>query len=57
MLLPKGAGPLTAGQFEVVNATTLHFKFPASGFVSGTKAMLRIIINGAENAPLWVQVP
>jgi hypothetical protein len=57
VLQPKGGGALAAGQFQIVNPTTLNFQFPASGFVSGAMTMLRIIINGAENAPVWVQVP
>jgi hypothetical protein len=57
ILQPKGVGPLAAGQFEVVNPTTLRFQFPAAGFVSGAQTMLRIIINGAENAPVWVPAP
>jgi len=57
MLQPKGAAALAAGQFEIVNPTTLKFRFPASGFVSGAQMMLRIIINDAENSPVWVQVP
>ncbi|MEP6714232.1 MAG: DUF4255 domain-containing protein [Terriglobia bacterium] len=57
VLQPKGAGPLAAGQFDVTSATTIDFKFPASGFVSGAQTMLRIIINGAENSPVWVPAP
>jgi hypothetical protein len=57
VLQPKGALPLAAGEFEVTGATTLDFKFPATGFVSGANAMLRIIVNGAESAPAWVKVP
>jgi hypothetical protein len=57
VLQPVAIGPLAAGEFLVVNPTTINFRFPATGFVSGAQAMLRIIINGAENAPVWVQAP
>jgi hypothetical protein len=57
VLQPKGAGPLTAGQFEVASPTTINFQFPATGVASGSNVMLRIIINGAENSPVWVKAP
>jgi hypothetical protein len=57
MLALKGAGPLSAGQFEVADPATVRFQFPATGFVSGATAPLRIIVNGAESAPAWVQAP
>jgi hypothetical protein len=57
MLSPKGAGPLSAGQFEVVDPATIHFRFPGAGFASGANAPLRIIVNGAENTPAWVEAP
>jgi hypothetical protein len=57
MLTLKGAGPLSAGQFEVADPATIRFQFPATGFVSGASVPLRIIVNGAENAPAWVQAP
>ena len=52
-----GGGVLNQGEFETVNPTTLNFRFPATGFVTGTAVPFRLIINGAENAPTWVQVP
>lgn len=59
-----GAAKLTAGdftnlqeaEFGVENANTLHARLP-SGFVSGDRLSLRIIVNGAETAPRWVTVP
>jgi hypothetical protein len=57
VLQPKGAGPLAAGEFNVVGPAQIDFRFPPSGFASGAKVMLRIIINGAENAPFWVAAP
>ena len=70
--LQTGAGGLTAGNFEVVDGTTLvppvvldnaarpfviRFRFPITGLNSGDSVPLRIVINGAENAPRWVTVP
>lgn len=63
---------LQPGNFEVVNSTTLavpvvpddparpfmiRFRFPIAGLNSGDVVPLRIRINGAENAPRWVEVP
>ena len=48
---------LLPGQFEVLNATTVRFRFPVPEVVSGTQVPLRLMIRGAENAPLWVPVP
>ena len=56
VLLPKIAAALAAGQFEVGDAATMQFQFPA-GFVSGSSVPLRVIVNGAENSPVWVQAP
>lgn len=54
---PKPALPLNAGQFEVVDATHLRFRFPIGSLVSGDTVPLRIIVNGAESAPNWAPVP
>jgi len=48
---------LTAGHFEIVNATQLRIQFPVTGLGSGATLPLRVIVNGAENFPRWVQVP
>ncbi len=48
---------LTAGHFEIVSATQLRIQFPIAGLVSGATLPLRVIVNGAENSPRWVQVP
>jgi hypothetical protein len=53
----KGVGPLNPDQFEVVDETTLRFRFPIAGLNSGDVVPLRLIINGAESAPNWVTVP
>lgn len=66
------SGTLGAGNFEVVDGTTLvppvalddasrpfviRFRFPIAGTTSGEVLPLRVRINGAENAPRWVEVP
>ena len=48
---------LTAGHFEIVSATQLRIQFPIAGLTTGGTLPLRIIVNGAENSPRWVQVP
>jgi hypothetical protein len=53
----KAGAPLNAGEFEVVNATTLRFRYPIGGINSGETLPFRLIINGAESAPNWVVAP
>ena len=48
---------LTAGHFEIANATQIRVRFPIAGLVAGATLPLRVIVNGAENSPRWVQVP
>jgi hypothetical protein len=48
---------LTAGHFEITNATQIRIRFPITGLNSGLTLPLRVIVNGAENSPRWVQVP
>lgn len=48
---------LTAGHFEITSATQLRIQFPIAGLASGATLPLRVIVNGAENSPRWVQVP
>lgn len=56
-VLLETTAALTPGHFEIVNATQLRFRFPLAGVTSGAPLPLRIIVNGAENAPRWVRVP
>ncbi len=44
------------GQFQVQNPAQLRFQCPA-GSVVGDTLPVRLIVLGAENAPLWVTVP
>ncbi|HSE34297.1 MAG TPA: Pvc16 family protein [Pyrinomonadaceae bacterium] len=48
---------LTAGHFEITSATQIRIQFPIPGLASGATLPLRVIVNGAENSPRWVQVP
>jgi Pvc16 N-terminal domain len=49
-------GAPTAGRFQVQDATHLRFRCPA-GSVTGDALPVRVIVLGAENAPLWINVP
>ena len=55
-VLPETSLALTAGHFEIVSPTQLRFRFPLPGVTAGATLPLRVIVNGAENAPRWVQV-
>jgi Pvc16 N-terminal domain len=56
-LTPRVASSLAPGEFEVVNAARLRFRFPVAGTNSGDTALFRVLVNGAESAPNWVTVP
>jgi hypothetical protein len=47
---------LNNSEFGVNNATTLQIRLPL-GLVSGAWLPFRLIINGAESQPQWIQVP
>lgn len=51
------AAGLIPGHFRVSSAIQLRFQFPIGGLSSGETHPFRIMINGAENAPRWVNVP
>lgn len=53
----KAAATLNPGEFEVVDASTVRFRYPVPGVLSGAVVPLRLIVNGAESAPHWVTVP
>ena len=55
-LIQGAAGALAAGQFVIVDPTTLRLTFPAA-LESGKWFPLRILVNGAESAPRWIQKP
>lgn len=48
---------LTPGHFEITSATQIRIQFPIAGLASGATLPLRVIVNGAEHSPRWVQVP
>ncbi len=48
---------LTPGHFEIVTATQIRIQFPIAGLAPGATLPLRVIVNGAEHSPRWVQVP
>lgn len=52
-LAPGDAANLQPSEFAVTGATTLAARLPA-GLTPGESLSLRLIINGAENAPQWV---
>jgi hypothetical protein len=54
---PKAGIALNPGEFETPNPSTLRLRWPAAGFQTGDRVSLRIIVNGAESAPVWVTAP
>ena len=54
---PKPTATLNPGEFDVVDASHLRFRYPIAGLKAGAVVPLRLIINGAESAPNWVTVP
>ena len=50
------AGALERMEFTVTNATTLQLRLPA-GLTPGEYVPFRLLINGAESAPRWIEVP
>jgi hypothetical protein len=53
---PRAGATLNPGEFEVVDANTLRFRYPIAGLSPGAEVPFRLIINGAESAPHWVTV-
>lgn len=65
--------PLAAGEFEIVDGRTplvpavvlddlslpfvIRFRFPLASATPADVLPLRVLVNGAENAPRWVKVP
>ena len=50
------AGNPAAGEFRVINDTTLRFRPPAA-LTSGAVVPFRLLIEGAESAPRWITIP
>lgn len=55
---PPPAPPLppAAGQFQVIDETTLQFRVPATA-TPGTVVPIRLVIRGVESAPRWESLP
>ena len=53
----KAGAVLNPGEFEVLDAGNLRFRYPIVGLNPGTIVPFRLIVNGAESAPHWVTVP
>jgi len=53
----KAGATLNPGEFEILDAANLRFRYPVPGVASGSTVPLRLIINGAESAPNWVTAP
>ena len=55
--LESGAvGALERGRFAVSDPSTLEFRLPED-FDPGVHVPFRLLINGAESAPRWIEVP
>ena len=50
------AGALERGQFTVSNPSTLEMRLPED-LTPGDHVPFRLLINGAESAPRWIEVP
>lgn len=50
------AGAPGPGEFRIVSPTELELRLPA-GAPSGTWVPVRVLVNGSESPPRWVQVP
>ncbi len=54
-LLSSGTGgSLNPGEYDISSATTLEFRLPTS--TASGHIPLRLLINGAESPPAWVEV-
>jgi hypothetical protein len=54
--LKAGTGVLNAGEFEVKTPTQIDMRIPA-GASPGQWLPVRVMINGSESQPRWVQAP
>jgi hypothetical protein len=49
------AGSLGSGQFAITSPTTIEMSFPSDA-TPGSSLLVRIVVNGAESLPRWVDV-
>lgn len=50
------AGALSPGEFDITSGTTIEARLPA-GTPPGAQVPVRILVNGAESPPRWVESP
>jgi hypothetical protein len=55
-LTPGSAGSLAPGEYAVKTPTAIEMRIP-SEVASGQWAPVRVVINGSESPPAWVQAP
>ncbi len=57
-IVATGVTPLSSGFFEITGPNEIRIQFPITGVApSPPNVPLRIIVNDAESAPLWITVP
>lgn len=56
VLTAGAAGALNPGEFAIGSPTEITFALPL-GAASGAHLPVRVIVNGSESPPAWVQVP
>jgi hypothetical protein len=56
-LAPKTGASINPGEYEILDAANLRFRYPIFAVPSGGTVPFRLIINGAESAPNWVTAP
>jgi hypothetical protein len=54
--LVQVGGNVTAGEFRIIDRSTIRFRPPA-GFSPGDLVRVRLIVNGAECLPAWYVAP
>lgn len=52
-----GSRQLTPDLYLITGPNEIHIQFPIAGVAPNPTVPLRIIVNGAESAPLWITVP
>jgi hypothetical protein len=55
VLVTGTAGSLNPAEFAIVGPTSIQMRFPATA-IAGTFLPVRIVVNGAESLPKWIQV-
>lgn len=56
VLTPGTLGALNPGEFAIASPTLLTFRLPA-GAPPGQQLPVRVIVNGSESPPAWVEAP